>query len=349
MRRPPLLALAGACTGALVLTGCGDAPDSPTAADPTKVNVSAAVYPLAYLTERVGGEHVAVTNLTKPGAEPHDVELTPEQVGTITDSKLVVYVKGLQPAVDQAVGQQAKDTSYDVSPAARLQPPVEGATVTASDGSSAARDHAGESAEEHAAHAGESGPAGETARTGDAEHDHGGMDPHFWLDPTRYADVATALAVKLGEADPEHQGDYTTNAQALVSELTALDKEYATGLKTCASRNLVTAHSAFGYLATRYRFSQVGIAGLNADTEPTPSALAGITAYVRDHQVRTIYTETLLNPELARTVASETGAQVAVLDPLEGLTDDSPGPKPADYMTVMRANLETLKTGQQCQ
>jgi zinc transport system substrate-binding protein len=111
------------------------------------------------------------------------------------------------------------------------------------------------------------------------------------------------------------------------------------------NKDLVTSHEAFGYLAERYGMTQVGITGLSPDTEPQPADLARVTDFVREHKVRTIYYETLVSPAIARTVAAETGASTAVLDPIEGLTKDSDG---GDYLAVMRSNLQHLREGQPC-
>ncbi|HQD68141.1 MAG TPA: zinc ABC transporter substrate-binding protein, partial [Ornithinibacter sp.] len=189
-------------------------------------------------------------------------------------------------------------------------------------------DHAGESADEHAAHAAD-----------------GVVDLHFWLDPTRMAAVATTVGERFAKADPANAATYTANAAALASDLTTLDEEFAAGLKTCESKELVTGHAAFGYLATRYGLGQEGIAGISPDAEPDAAALRDLVSHVRESGVSTVYAETLVSPALAETIARETGAKVAVLDPLEGLTDASPG---SDYLEVMRANLKTLREGQGC-
>jgi zinc transport system substrate-binding protein len=124
-----------------------------------------------------------------------------------------------------------------------------------------------------------------------------------------------------------------------------LDAAYATGLAHCASTDLVTSHAAFGYLAERYGLTQRGITGLRPEDEPSPGALAEIADFVRAHHVRTVYSETLVSPAVAKTLARETGVRTAVLDPIEGLDGASGG---ADYLAVMRTNLATLREGQVC-
>lgn len=322
------LLAAPAALGLVALSACGPGDGSASshgsaAAEDGTITVVASFYPLQYAAEQIGGRHVQVSNLTTPGAEPHDLELTPKDVATLSRADLAVYEKGLQSAVDTAVADTAPDKALDVAAAADLSL-THGETIGA-DG----HDHAGESAEEHAGHS----------------HGEGAKDPHFWLDPLRYAKVSQAIADRLGQVDPAHAADYDANLKAFTGRLTALDQELAAGLKGCTNRTIVTSHAAFGYLADRYRLRQVAISGLSPEEEPEPAKLAQIATYAKAHRVTTIYAETLVSPAIAQTVAKETGAQTAVLDPIEGITDASAA---KDYVGVMQANLAALKKGQSC-
>ena len=313
--RPAVSVVALLSAGLLVACGGGSGggatgTSGTSGASGSGLKVVTSFYPLQYVSQRVLGDTGTATNLTKPGAEPHDMELTPKDVATIQQARLVVYLKGFQPAVDQAVTNQASGHAFDVTGPADLSlkyTPIE----------------EGESNTEEA----------------------DSTDPHFWLDPIRLATVGDALATRFGELDPGHASTYTANAAALRKDLQDLDSEYRAGLKSCASTDLVTSHNAFGYLAQRYGLKQVGITGLTPDQEPNAAQLAQVTAFVKVHQVRTIYSETLVSPKIADTVAAETGAKTAVLDPIEGLTDESQG---KDYLQVMRANLKNIQTGQPC-
>ncbi len=172
-----------------------------------------------------------------------------------------------------------------------------------------------------------------------------GVDPHFWLDPDRLADVSQAIADQLAELDPANAQSYQDNAETLIADLATLDEEFTTGLATCESTDVVTTHDAFGYLAQRYGLEVTGITGVSPEAEPSPARLAEVSAIVQETGVDTIYAEVLLGKEIARTVADETDAQVLVLDPVEGITDASAG---RDYLEVMRANLTALQEGQGC-
>ncbi|WP_027660756.1 metal ABC transporter substrate-binding protein [Salinispora fenicalii] len=330
-RAPRALA---ATSAALLALGAAACSDKPADADPERVEVVAAFYPLQFLAEQIGGDAVAVSNLVKPGAEPHDVELSPGQVGEVAGAELIVYLKGFQPQVDEAVQQNAADRAFDVT----TVEPLLDATAAGHD-----HDHEGEGeGEGEGGHEGEGGA--ETPADPDHAADAGSKDPHLWLDPTRLATVGDQLADRLAQADPEHADEYTARATELRGKLDQLDAEFAAGLKNCQRREIVVSHTAFGYLTTRYQLEQIGVTGLSPEHEPSPQRLAEVIEEAKEHQATTIFFETLVSPKVAETIAAQVGAETAVLDPLEGLAADNNG----DYFSVMRANLATLQTGLDC-
>jgi len=173
-------------------------------------------------------------------------------------------------------------------------------------------------------------------------------DPHIWLDPVRYREVVVAVADALADVDPDHARSYRANAAKYGKRLAALDRDLARGLADCESRTIVSAHEAFGWLADRYDLVQHGIAGIEPDTEPDPERLAELADLAEREGVTTVFTETLVSPRVARTVAREAGGlRTAVLDPLEGLDDDRRNAG-ADYVSVMRDNLRELRTALRC-
>ncbi|MBF0686922.1 MAG: zinc ABC transporter substrate-binding protein [Cellulomonas sp.] len=282
--------------------------------DDGTIRALASFYPLQMVTEEVGGDRVEVGSLTPPGAEPHDVELSPAQVAELGAADLVVYQSGFQPSVDDAVVQTAPEHVVDAADQADLE----------STGAHEDDEHADD---EHA----------------QDEHDHEGADPHFWLDPTRLAAVAGSVADALSEIDPDGAATYQANADALVDRLTELDEEYARALATCERRVVVTSHEAFGYLADRYDLDQVGISGIDPESEPSPARLREIGDVVQDEGVTTIFFETLASPKVAQTLAADLGVETAVLDPIEGVTDDS-----QDYFSIAEANLDALRVALSC-
>ncbi len=320
MSRYPVVA--GLLVAGLALTGCGGKPESGAQGAGAKLDVVAGFYPIAYVTERVGGDRISVHSLAKPGAEPHDLELTAQETAKLRDADLVVHLREFQPDVDAALDSGDKSLAFDVANAAKLDLPA--------------------SADEHAEEAGHS----EESAPAEAEGEHGEEhDPHFWLDPLRLADVGDAIATRLAASDATGASAYAKNATTLRAELEALDREFATGLATCADRRLVTSHAAFGYLARKYKLTQTGIAGISPESEPSGAEQARIADLIRAEGVKTVFTEPLVDSAIADTVAKEAGVGTAVLDPIEGIDETSKG---KDYPSVMRSNLVALREGLSC-
>ena len=334
-----ILAAACAAATALALSACtSTASSGDSSSKDGSLTVMASFYPLKYLAEKVGGEHVSVTSLTPEGAEPHDLELSPKMVDSLSSADAVIYLAGFQSAVDEAIEQQAPKTVIDVSSAAELieagtdsNHPSEDedeATDEAQSGKTEAHDHDHEGAD-HADH--------------DHHHDMS-ADPHFWLDPVRMAKAATLVGDKLAEADSAHADTYKANAKALAEELTTLGDTLVTKTSKCQVKTFVTAHTAFGYLADRTGLTQVGISGLDPESSPSPARLAEIGQIAKEQGVTTIFTEALIDPKVAQTLADDLGITTAVLDPIESQTDAS-----KDYAAVMQANIDALTKANNCQ
>ncbi|MFE4357117.1 MULTISPECIES: metal ABC transporter substrate-binding protein [Streptomycetaceae] len=302
-----------ALAASLALTACGGSSSADSGGG--RLKVVASFYPMEFLAQQIGKEHVAVTDLTAAGVEPHDLELTAKQVGTVQKADAIIYLKGLQPTVDQAVAQSSSKHKIDATAASPLV------------------DH-------HLDEGTEAGGAADGAHGADGhKHEDTAGDPHIWLDPTRYAAIAKSVGDEFAKADPAHAEDYRKNTDELVGKLTALDQEFRDGLKDAGTRTFVTSHAAFGYLAEHYGLTQVAINGVDPESEPTPARLAAVQKAAKDNGVTTVFFETLVSPKLADTVAKDLGLKTAVLDPLEGVKD----PAKDDYLTVMKQNLANLQ------
>ncbi|MET9953969.1 metal ABC transporter substrate-binding protein [Streptomyces sp. NPDC006339] len=326
----PTTAVAGAVAlGLVTLSACSGTSDAADKKSDGKLDVVASFYPMQYLAEQIGGDRVSVTTLTKPGVEPHDLELKPKQIGELGEADVILYLKGIQPAVDEAVQQAGVKNTVDAA----------GLTTLEEHGTEVGHEHGheGETAEEHAAHAGEEGHGTHEG------HDHGseaGADPHIWLDPVKYAEVAKGFGSALEKADPAHAADYKKNTDALVKKLGDLDTAFRDGLKNTTTKTFITTHSAFGYLAERYGLEQEGISGIDPESEPSPARMKELQEIAKKDKVSTVFFETLASDKTAKTLANDTGLKTDVLDPLEGITKQSKGD---DYIEVMQSNLAALK------
>jgi zinc transport system substrate-binding protein len=256
--------------------------------DRRSIRVAAAFYPLAYAAQEIGKPDVSVENLTPPGAEPHDLEVTPGDIRVLERADLVLLLgRGFQPSLERAAGSGPKVLRLLDTPGLR--------------------------------------------RFSDD-------DPHVWLDPLRYARIAEAITERLQRID---------EGRVFAARLRSLHEELRSGLKRCARREIVTSHEAFRYLGERYGLAQVAISGLSPEAEPSPARLKRVIDTIRRTGATTVFFETLVSARLAETVARETGARTAVLNPIEGLTE-SERRSGKDYFDLMRENLASLRKGLGC-
>ncbi|MFB5265912.1 metal ABC transporter solute-binding protein, Zn/Mn family [Paenibacillus enshidis] len=312
---------------ALVLAGCGSGADSATSgsgnraeteADGGKLNIVTTIYPMYEFSRQVAGDHANVTALVPAGTEPHDWEPSAKDMAQIQDADVFVYNGIVETWVEDALASTNNDQRIAVEASSGIDL-TEGTEV----------EHAEEGGEHDHEEEGHS-------------HDYA-LDPHVWLSPVLAQKEVEAIKAALIKADPVNQADYEANADAYISKLKELDQAYRDGLAGVKSKEFVTQHAAFAYLATEYGLTQVPISGLSPEQEPSPDQMAQIVQFAKEHQVKTIFFETLVDPKVAETIASEISAKAAVLNPLEGLTEDEIKNN-RDFITVMQENLKALIT-----
>lgn len=308
-----------AVSASLLATSCGS--DESEGSDPggsdSTLTVLAAFYPLGEAARGVGGDLVDVTDLTPPGQGPHDLELQPAQMGAFEDADVAIYLgRGFQPQVEAALANSPESvTRLDLLGTVELL-----------------------GVDEQLA-----GTDGEV----DGEVLEGDVDPHVWLDPSRMIEMVDAITATFSEIDPDNAATYAANADEYLTDLRGLDSEYRESLAECQSRVIVTSHRAFGYLADTYGLRQIPIAGISPDVEPDPRTLEAIAAEAKAEGITTIFLESIAPPDLAETIAREIGAELDLLDPIEGLTQDQLDAGET-YASIMRDNLQRLEAGLGC-
>ncbi len=274
----------------------------------SKLPVVASFYPLADFARNVGGDLIDVTVITPAGAEPHDYEPTPRDIGAIYDAKLFIFNGN---GIDAWAEKIRPDLETHGVTVLRMADYLKSRNSTEPDAAS------------------------------------GAYDPHFWLDPVYAADEADRIGTSLTIIDASHAIQYAQQRDLFKKRLEELDHAYQTGLAQCQSRQIVTSHNAFSYLAARYHLTTRYILGLSPDEEPSPKTIADVAKIAKEKNIKIIFFETLVSPKLARTIAEEIGAQALPLNPIEGLThtDILAG---KDYIAVMQENLASLKLALSC-
>lgn len=295
----------------MLLSGCGEKAETASTGGGGKLSVVTTFYPMYEFSRQIGGEHADVVALIPPGAEPHDWEPSARDMVKIKEADLFVYNGIVEGWVDDALSSAANDKRI---------------VVEASDGITLMEGLPEEEEEEEHGH----------------EEEGHVLDPHVWLDPVLAQKEVASIEAAFEKADPAHMDDYKKNADAYIAKLKELDESFKSGLKDVKRKEFVTQHAAFGYLAKQYGLTQVPIAGLSPEQEPSPDKMADIVKFAKEHQVKTIFFETLVEPKVAKAVADEIGAKTDVLNPLEGLTDED-RKNNLDYIGIMKNNLTALK------
>ncbi|QQZ11497.1 metal ABC transporter substrate-binding protein [Heyndrickxia vini] len=171
---------------------------------------------------------------------------------------------------------------------------------------------------------------------------HHQFDPHVWLNPVLAQQEVKTITKALIKVDPKNKGFYQKNSAEYIAKLAKLDDEYRNALKGAKKKEIITQHTAFGYLAKEYGLKQIPIAGLSPSQEPSPARLGELKEFAVKHHVKVIYFEELASPKVAETLANEVGAKTEVLHTLEGLSKEEQD-KGMNYISVMQKNLEAIK------
>lgn len=292
----------------MLVIGCGNQEN--TQPETGKLNVVTTFYPMYDFTKNVAGDEAEVTLLLEAGTDTHGYEPSAKEVAAISDADVFVYnSEEMEVWVSSVL--ESIDTENTV-------------IVNASEGisllESTEEDHHDENEEDH----------------------HHEVDPHIWLDPVLAQEEVTNIKEGLVAADPENEEIYETNATQYNEKLQTLDQEFTNAFNDATNRVFVTQHAAFAYLADRYDLEQVSIAGISTEEEPSPAKLAELQDYINANDIHYIYYAETSSSKIAETLANETGTELEILNPIEGITTEDQE-KGTDYIQLMKNNLAALQ------
>jgi zinc transport system substrate-binding protein len=257
--------------------------------------------------------------LLPPGAEPHTWEPKPSDVLHVSGADIFLYIgAGMEPWVDDILEAAGNDYLLVVEASPGLK-------LISADGQRSC--HGGGHIHEHT----------------------GRFDPHVWLDFGNDLKIVDKIVEAFSAQDPAGRDVYRDNAREYRLRLRQLDRSYRESLRTCERREIVFGgHGAFAYLAGRYGLRQVSLYGLSPDSEPTPKQLARVVELARERGVKAVYYELFVSDKLARVMAREVGAEVLILNPAANLTREQRRDG-VSFISIMRANLESLRQGLGCE
>ncbi len=294
-----------------VAAACGSEPDEPADG---KITVVTTTYPLTFMARRIGGNRVSVVQLIKSGVEAHDFEPVPSNVRTIASADIFFYNHPAFEPWALAAATASGSRSGGTAQSNAIQ-----TVILESEG------------EDH----------------GSQEVNDADFDPHVWLNPLRAQEQAERIAAALVTDDPEGSLEYVRNSDGLEAELRGLDELIARRLSDCALGTAVVSHLAYGHMAERYGFNQLGLAGLSPEFESGPSHIASVIRQIDELGIRYILQEPIASDRLAETVAAEAGVDILIMHPLAVRTFDE-AKAGADYFSIMQANSEVLAMALQC-
>lgn len=296
---------------------------------PEKITIVASFYPLAEFSRQVGDDYVDVKNITPPGVEPHDYEPSPQDIAILQNADVFIFNGAGQDIWAEKAAKTLENKNIKIINMSEHFDLLKG-----EDG----MQHIESENDEN---------SGNDKNSEEHDEDHFEYDPHLWLDPTIAAKEVEYIRDVLIKKDPEHTEAYSKNTEKYLAELSALDKEFKNGVSSCKLKTFITSHRAFGYLAKQYGLQQIAIAGISPEEEPTARQLAELSKLAKENDIKVVFFETLVSPDLAKTLAEEIGAESMVLNPIEGLTKEEINDG-ANYVSIMKENLNNLKAALQC-
>lgn len=337
-------------SSSLLLAACGSTDSSETKVgneDQEVLKVYTTIYPLEDFAKKIGGDYVEVKSIYPPNVDAHSYEPSTRDMVSIAESDLFVYTGvGVEGFADKAVEALKNEDLAILAAGDELtllkteeeehDHEHEEEHVHDEDAEDHAHDDAahGEDAEEH---------VHDDAAHDEHNHDHGGVDPHVWLDPILSIELAENIKNSLSELMPKHASEFEENFTTLKTDLEKLDEEFKTTIEQAKTKYLLVAHSAYGYWEARYGIEQISISGISPTQEPSQKALKTIIEESQEHQISHVIFDQNLTSKVSEVIQKEIGAEALTLHNLESVTEENIENN-EDYFSIMRANLKTIET-----
>ena len=304
---------------ALFLSGCGNAEENKTeTTNDNMIDIYTTVYPLQYLAEEIGGKYVHVETVYPPGTDEHTYEPSQKDIVNMTNAELFFYIgHNLEGFVTKAQPILSDEGVKTVAI---------GEKVNLDDEAHTDNKHAHE----------------EQEHSHNDDHDHGGVDPHLWLNPLYTAQMAEAIKTELTKQMPEQADYFEAHYKQLDEQLHELDTQLADTIKNGKTNEIIVSHAAYGYWEERYGLKQISVTGLTTSTEPSQKELENIVRTAQEHNLKYVVFEQNISSKLTEIIQKELGAEALQLHNLAILTDADLQAN-ADYMSLMNKNIKTLQ------
>ncbi|QGQ45738.1 metal ABC transporter substrate-binding protein [Metabacillus sediminilitoris] len=313
----------------IVIAGCSNKEDvgsNQKESTENQLHIVTTFYPMYEFTKNITNENAQVDLLIPSNIEPHDWEPTPKDMAMIQKADVLIYNSDFMETWISSIKESLGKEQPQFVEASKGIPLMKG--------------------DEHDHHEEEGDHDDvETDHLDEGEvHEEGNeqLDPHVWLSPVLAQQEVQTITEAIVKQDPKNKDDYESNSQEYIQKLKDLDELFRKTLQHVSSKEIITQHAAFGYLAKEYGLIQIPIAGLSPSEEPSPSKLAELKEFAKEHHINVIYFEETTSPKVAITLAAELGAETEILNTIEGLSkeDQEEG---LSYIEVMKNNLKSLE------
>lgn len=322
MKKLFILGAAGAAFVSLSACGSEGTQEEQGSESEEKLEVYTTLFAWEDFTKQIGGDHVNVENVVPAGSDAHTYDPTPQTLTNIAEGDMFVMtgngMEGFADEVESTIGNQD----------------VQIARVAEAAGGEEAHEHEEESDEEHAEHA-EEGHSEE-------EHDHGGTDPHIWIDPVQAKEASGVIRDELIEADPDNENAYENNYEELAAELDELDERFETLAEESSKNQFIVSHAAYGYWEERYGLEEIAVNGVNAQNEPSTQEINDIIDTAHKNDLNAIMVEENIPSDTTDVLQEEIGAEVYTLNNLESASEEEIADG-ASYVSLMNQNVDNLE------
>lgn len=284
--------------------GCSQSNNTNTDQD-QKLTIYTSIYPIQYITEQIAGENAEVNTVYPPGVDAHSYEPTTKEIMNIANADSFIFLGAGMEGFAETAAESLK--SHDVL----------------------------------FIELGEHKSLFNQSNHDHDSHDHGGLDPHIWLDPLRMIEMSTIIKDELVELTPELQDEYEENTSELIAELTELDEVFNNTLESKTQKDIIVSHAAYGYWEERYGIEQIAISGLMSGNEPSQKELTEIVEKAKAKNLKYVIYEQNSSDRVSKIIQDHIGADALSIHNLEVLTEEDIANN-ENYLTLMRSNLDVL-------
>lgn len=287
---------------AIFISGCGQETNN----DENVVYTS--IYPIQYIVEEISGESITTESIYPPGVDAHSYEPSSREMTQIAKSKAFIYLGAGMESFAETAADSLENQEVKLIEVASLD------------------DSLFSHADDHAEHEG---------------HDHGDKDPHIWLDPLRMIQMGKLIKGELGDVFPEQKETFDINFKVFKEKMSNLDNNFAQKLDSKKNKEILVAHSAYGYWEERYGIEQIAISGLSTNDDPSQKELTRIVSIAKEHDLHYVIFEQSGTDKVSDIIREQIQAEPLYMHNLESLTEDDIE-NGEDYLSIMEKNLDVL-------